>query len=93
MPALPWTAPKSPPPAGGPVTVMASCLELRRLRDIPSFLPAALRIRRQMLASPGALGVSLIARPLRRTLWTRSLPRGTRPCCRPWSAASRTGRS
>jgi len=46
---------------------MASRLELRRLRDVPSFLAAALRIRRQMLASPGVLGLSLIARPLHRT--------------------------
>jgi hypothetical protein len=51
---------------------MASRLELRRLRDVPSFLVAALRIRRQMLRSPGALGVSLIARPARRTFWTLS---------------------
>lgn len=65
------TAPKSPPP-GGPVTVMASRLELRQLRDVPSFLAAALRIRRQMLGSPGALGLSLIARPLHRTFWTLS---------------------
>jgi hypothetical protein len=72
MPTLPWTAPKNPRPADGPVTVMASRLELRRLRDVPSFLVAALRIRRQMLASPGVLGLSLIARPLRRTFWTLS---------------------
>jgi hypothetical protein len=32
---------------------MASSLELRRLSDVPSFLVAALRIRRQMLAAPG----------------------------------------
>jgi hypothetical protein len=51
---------------------MASRLELRRLRDVPPFLTAALRIRRQMLGSPGALGVSLIARPLHRTFWTLS---------------------
>jgi hypothetical protein len=72
MPALPWTSPKSPPPTAGPVTVMASRLELRRLRDALPFLAAALRIRRQMLNSPGALGLSLIARPIRRTFWTLS---------------------
>lgn len=72
MPALPWTAPKPPPQAVGPAIVMASRLELLRLRDVPSFLAAALRIRRQMLGSPGALGVSLIARPARRTFWTLS---------------------
>src|SRR5580658_2475475 len=72
MPTLPWKAPNSPPPADGPVTVMASRLELRRLSDVPSFLAAALRIRRQMLASPGVLGLSLIAQPLHRTFWTLS---------------------
>lgn len=72
MPALPWTAPKPTPTAADPVTVMASRLELRWLRDVPRFLAAALRIRRQMLGSPGALGLSLIARPLRRTFWTLS---------------------
>jgi hypothetical protein len=72
MPTLPWISPKPQPPVDGPVTVMASRLELRRFSDVPSFLTAALRIRRQMLASPGALGLSLIARPLRRTFWTLS---------------------
>jgi hypothetical protein len=72
MPTLTWTVPKSAPPTDGPVTVMASRLELSRLRDVPSFLTAALRIRRQMLSSPGALGLSLIARPLHRTFWTLS---------------------
>jgi hypothetical protein len=72
MPTLPWKAPNSPQSADGPVTVMASRLELRRLSDVPSFLAAALRIRRQMLASPGVLGLSLIAQPLHRTFWTLS---------------------
>jgi hypothetical protein len=72
MPTLPWKGPKLPLPADSLVTVMASRLEMRRLRDVPSFLADALRIRRQMLGSPGALGVSLIARPLRRTFWTLS---------------------
>jgi hypothetical protein len=72
MPTLPWTAPKPAPSHDGPVTVMASRLELSRLRDVPGFLTASLRIRRQMLGSPGALGLSLIARPLSRTFWTLS---------------------
>jgi hypothetical protein len=72
MPTLPWTGPKALSPRDGPVTVMASRLELRRLADVPAFLAAAMRIRRQMLGSPGALGLSLIAKPLRHTFWTLS---------------------
>ena len=72
MPTLPWTAPKQAPPPAGPVTVMASRLELRRLRDVPAFFAAALRIRRQMLGSPGLAGLSLIAEPIRKTFWTAS---------------------
>jgi hypothetical protein len=72
LPTIPWASPKSSPAGAGPVTVMASRLELRRLRDVPSFLAGAMRIRRQMLASDGALGVSLVAKPLKRTFWTLS---------------------
>jgi hypothetical protein len=72
MPTLPWAAPKPAPSASGEVTVMASRLTLRRLGDVPAFFGAALRIRKQMLASPGALGLSLIARPLGRSFWTLS---------------------
>jgi hypothetical protein len=70
MPIIPWTTAKLPPPHDGPVTVMTSRLELWRLRYVPRSW--RLRIRRQMLSSPGALGVSLIARPARRTFWTLS---------------------
>ena len=80
MPTFPWTTPKPPPrPPDGPVTVVASRLELRRLCHVPPFLAAALRIRRQMLSSPGSLGLSLIARPLHAA---RSGP------CRPGSTGS-----
>ncbi len=72
MPVLPWTPPKTPAPGDGAVTVMASRLELCRMRDVLPFMVGAMRIRRQMLAAPGVLGVSLIARPLRRSFWTLS---------------------
>ena len=72
MPTIPWTSPNPQPPAVGPVTIMASRLQLRRLVDVPAFLLAALKVRRQMLASEGALGVSLVAKPLTRTFWTLS---------------------
>ena len=74
MPTLPWTTPaKTPTPtANGPALVMASRFELTTWRDVPAFLKAAVRIRRQMLGSPGVHGVSLIAQPLRRTFYTLS---------------------
>ena len=73
MPTLPWSTPKGAPPQDtSDLVVMASRLQLRSMRDVPAFLWAAMRIRRQMLDSPGALGVSLIAKPLKRTFWTLS---------------------
>jgi hypothetical protein len=51
---------------------MASRFQLRDRRDVPAFLLAALKIRRQMLKSPGILGVSLIAKPLAGTFFTLS---------------------
>jgi hypothetical protein len=92
MPTLPWTAPKPVSPPDGEITVMASRLELRRLSDVPSFLAGALRIRRQVLAAPGALGLSLIARPLTVPSGP-SRPGRTMPRCAPRSAASPTGTS
>jgi hypothetical protein len=78
MPTLPWT------PAGTAdsgtagaetapdVTVFASRLELRSYRDVPGFLRAAMRLRCEVHRTPGALGVSLLAQPTRKTFWTLS---------------------
>ncbi|MGV0853647.1 hypothetical protein [Mycolicibacterium phlei] len=70
MPTLPWTQPTG----SAPVTalVMASRFTLKSYRDVPGFLLAALRIRHQMLRSPGVVGVSLIARPAAKTFYTLS---------------------
>lgn len=77
MPTLPWTVAKNDGPAtDADVVVMASRLELKSVWAAPAFLVAALRIRKQMLAAPGAYGHSLIAKPLRRTFWTLSAWRG-----------------
>jgi quinol monooxygenase YgiN len=51
---------------------MASRFDLRTLGAVPRFFLASLRIRRQMLASPGVLGVSVIAKPLSKTFFTLS---------------------
>lgn len=72
MPTIPW---RSLPPAGAaPVsaTVMASRFRLRRLRDVPRFFLDSMRVHRQTLSAPGALGVSLVAHPLRREFLTLS---------------------
>jgi hypothetical protein len=74
MPTLPWTAAKNvaDPPDGTEVVVMASRFEVATWRDVPPFLFAAMRIRRQMLSSTGAIGISLIARPVQRTFYRLS---------------------
>jgi hypothetical protein len=70
MPVLPWTT--TDEAHGDDVVVLASRLHLSRLRDVPGFLRAALGIRRQVLGSAGAVGVSLLAQPATRTFWTLS---------------------
>ncbi|MEO1058701.1 MAG: hypothetical protein AAFY28_17485 [Actinomycetota bacterium] len=74
MPPLPWaTGPAATAVHDGADTlVMASVLELRRRRDVPRFLIAALRLRRLFATSPGAIRLSLSAIPLRTTFWTLS---------------------
>jgi Domain of unknown function (DUF3291) len=72
VPTLPW---KTTPAAAAHLddtVVMASRLELASIRDVPRFFRTALAIRRQVLAAPGALAVSLIAQPFARTFWTLS---------------------
>jgi len=71
MPTLPWTPVEESAP-DDVVVVLGSKLELRSYRHLIGFLRAALRVRRQVRHSPGALGVSLIAQPFRKTFWTLS---------------------
>ena len=70
MPTLPWTA-TTDTSTTAPL-VMASRFRLRRFRDVLPFLIDAMRIRNQVRRSAGALGVSLIAHPLRREFATLS---------------------
>ncbi len=73
MPPLPWiTGPAAHSASDTETVVMASLLELRRLRDVPGFLVAAIRLRRLFASSPGAIRLSLNAIPLRTTFWTLS---------------------
>lgn len=70
---LPWiNGPATTTPSQSDRTVMASRLELRRLRHVPAFLIASLRLRHAIRQAPGAIGLGLRARPLSRTFWTLS---------------------
>ncbi|MEW2352232.1 DUF3291 domain-containing protein [Spirillospora sp. NPDC029432] len=71
MPTLPWAQLGTPDPGTEPV-VMASRFEVRSLRHVPGFMVDSMRLLLQARRAPGALGVSLKARPLRRTFWTLS---------------------
>ncbi|WP_418958642.1 DUF3291 domain-containing protein [Streptomyces tritici] len=72
MPTLPWTAPNPPRPGTTHAYVMASRFEVRSLKDVPRFLLKSLAAWRQVRRAPGALGASLVARPLARTFLTLS---------------------
>ena len=71
MPPLPWTKPTGTDATHDEVVVMASLLRLDSIRHVPGFLRAAMSIRRQVLLSDGALGVSLNT-ALPRTFFTLS---------------------
>ncbi len=70
MLTIPWTT--STITVGRSTTCQISRLELARLRDVPGFLVAALKLRRTLLETPGVVGLSLRAEPTRRTFWTLS---------------------
>ena len=71
IPPLPWTLGPSQP-SDSAATAMVSRLVLRRFRDVPAFLGAALRLRSLFRQSPGAIRLSLQAVPMARTFWTLS---------------------
>jgi len=71
MATLPWTPARSHGD-GADAIVIGSRLELRHYRDIPRFMRAAMQVRKQVHQSSGAVGVSLIAQPARKTFWTLS---------------------
>ncbi len=71
MATLRWTAADKGDP-GTDAVVLGSRLELRSYRHVPTFLTAAIKVRRQVRAAPGALGVSLIAELVSKTFWTLS---------------------
>jgi hypothetical protein len=70
MLTIPWATSTTIPE--GSTVRQVSRLELTRVRDVPGFLVAALRLRRVVMGAPGAVGISLRAAPSRRTFWTLS---------------------
>lgn len=72
MPAVPGHQGPDRGRTGAPTTVQASVLRLHRLRDVPAFMTAALRLRSAFADAPGAIEMSLRASPLRRSFWTLS---------------------
>ena len=72
MLTLAWRATSAATSPDTSAVVMASRFQLVRARNVPGFLYDSLLIRRQVLRTPGALGVSLIARPLKRQFLTLS---------------------
>jgi hypothetical protein len=68
---IPWTTTGRPGPDTD-ATIMASRFELTTAWRSPAFLARSLRVWRQARRSPGALGVSLRAQPLKATFWTLS---------------------
>lgn len=69
---VPWKSTPTQVGDADTVVVQVSKLELAHLKDVPGFLVTALRIRRWVLRAEGAVGMSLIAHPLKRTFWTLS---------------------
>jgi hypothetical protein len=72
MPTLPWTTAENASSDEGDALVMASRFRLRSFRDVVPFLRDAMKVRTLVRRSDGALGVSLVARPLRREFATLS---------------------
>lgn len=72
MPTLPWIPGPAKPQLSSEAVVMASRFELTTFRQVPAFVAAALRVYRQVRRSEGAVGVTLIAHPMRREFFTLS---------------------
>lgn len=72
MPTLPWVSGPHHASADHTVVVMASRFELSSLTPVPAFMVAAMRVRSQVRRADGAVGVSLVAQPLRRRFYTLS---------------------
>lgn len=71
MPTLPWIPVDDPQPDTEAI-VMASRFRVRGFRHVLPFFLDAMRVHAQVRKSDGALGVTLVAHPLRREFRTLS---------------------
>jgi heme-degrading monooxygenase HmoA len=71
VPTLPWIPVSQAAPAAE-VVVMASRFRVRGFRHVLPFFIDAMRVLAQMRKADGAVGVSLVAHPLRREFATLS---------------------
>jgi heme-degrading monooxygenase HmoA len=71
VPTIPWIKVGEPKPATEAV-IMTSRFRLRGYRHVLPFFLAAMRVLDQVRAAEGALGVSLVAHPLRKEFFTLS---------------------
>lgn len=71
MLAMPWV-PLSKALPERDYLVLLSHLPLRRYRKMPTFFRYVSAIRRQLQATEGVVGYSLLAQPMRRQFWTLS---------------------
>jgi hypothetical protein len=71
MPTLPWTT-VTAPAESSEVVVMASRFRVRGFRHVLPFFLDALRVHAQMRKAEGAVGLSLVAHPLRKEFATLS---------------------
>ena len=72
MPATPWKTLLQPSPERQ-YPVLLTYLPLRRLTKLPSFLAYVRKVQKQLDATSGLVGYSLLARPLRSNYWTLSV--------------------
>ena len=73
MQTLPWV--DGGDPGTAPLVVSVTRLRVERRRDVPAFLRATCRLRREFPRVPGAVTLGLAAQPWRRTFWTLSAGR------------------
>jgi len=72
MPTLPWTCGPTTTARDSEVVVMASRFRVHGLRNVLPFFLDAMRVHAQTRKADGAIGVSLVAHPLRREFSTLS---------------------